>query len=115
MLVIIAVGALAAVASAVVPHYSNHYRLDLAVLSTGLLPYFVYGVLGWIAPRSTLLHLVAVVNLVAHLWLVASDRFMDFNGYQGGTILYVPVVFAVVLLFLGIMNAHRSGKELAPE
>ena len=115
MAAIVLVGIVASAAAAVVPHYSNHYRLDVGVLAVGLLPYLVYGVFAWVAPRGNLLHLVAVLNLVAHLWLLATERFMDFDRYQNGAIYYVPVVFAVLLLALGIMSAHREGKALAPD
>lgn len=115
MVALIILGVLATAVASVVPHYSNHYRLDVGVLSALLLPYLVYGIFAWIAPHSGLLHLLGGLNLAAHLWLVVTQRLVDFNDYASGTIYYVPLVFAVVILVAGIMGAHREGTRLAPQ
>ncbi|MDZ7753428.1 MAG: hypothetical protein U5S82_17740 [Gammaproteobacteria bacterium] len=112
---VVIVGVVASAVAAVVPHYSNHYRLDAGVLAACLLPYLLYGIFGWLAPRSGLLHLVGGLNLADHLWLVTTRRLMDFDGYASGAIYYAPLIFAVLIVVAGIMGMHREGTRLAPQ
>lgn len=112
---VVVVGIAASAVAAVVPHYSNHYRLDVGVLAACLLPYLLYGIFGWLAPRNGLLHLIGGLNLADHLWLVATRRLMDFDGYASGAIYYASLIFALLILVAGIMGTRREGTRLAPQ
>ena len=104
--VIIAGGCILAFATAVVPHYSAGYRLLFGVLAAGLSPYLAYGMLTELL-RGWALVVPGLILFAAHLWLTVTQRFLDYDGYQGGAVYYVPLLAALALLTLSITAVRR--------
>ena len=106
--IVILVGLFLSAVSAVVPHFQAGYNLMASVLFTGMLPYIVYGITVPLL-RSTLMTVAGLVLVVAHGWLVLTQRIAGNGDYSDGTIYFVPIVLSVLLLPLVGLALKQSG------
>ncbi len=90
----IAAGAALAFISALTPHYATGYYLNIGVLAAGLAPWLVYALAVPVA-RSALTDAGGLLLLLAHVWLVASERFADMP-YNDTTIYIAPLILALL-------------------
>lgn len=102
---IIVAGIVLSASAAIIPQYSYH-KLMFGVLLAGLLPYVVYGFAA--AFLNTTLSLAAGLTLlVIHAGVVISERFVSDINYSDGTVYYVPLILAALLIPLLIMAARK--------
>jgi hypothetical protein len=99
--VLIAVGCVVALITAVVPNYGAGYKLMFSVFMAGIVPYYVYGCLTDLL-RGWPLLIPGLVVLAVHVWLMVSQRFLGYDGYANGLIYYAPVILALVGLPVSI-------------
>jgi hypothetical protein len=103
---IVLCGVALAAAAAVKPFFDTGYHLQVGVLLAGLLPYLVYTVIAVMLQRPLTI-VAGIALLVAHAWLVLSERFSGVVDYSSDTIYYVPVLLAVALVPLWIMAMRQ--------
>jgi hypothetical protein len=114
---VIVIGLVLSALSAFVPFHEAGYRLMIGVLLAGMLPYLVYAVavplLG-----GPLTAVVGVALVIAHAWLVISERYSSSVDYSDGMIYYVPMLMAVAVLPLAVIalrqpwgNRMKSAQE----
>jgi hypothetical protein len=103
---IIVVGLILSTLSAFVPFHEAGYRLMVGVLLAGMLPYLVYAVavplLG-----GAMTAIVGVALVIAHAWLVFSERFSGSVDYSDGMIYYVPMFMAIAVLPLAVVALRQ--------
>jgi len=106
---IVLLGLTAAGVAAVLPHYTAGYKLDTAVLLAVLAPFIVYATLteslrgGWL-PASGL------VLLIVSLAVVIPERFLDYDRYADGTIYWVPLLAAAIVLPIAYLFGGREAE-----
>ena len=110
----IAAGAALAFFSALTPHYATGYYLDAGILTAGLAPWLVY-MLAVPVARSALTDAGGLLLLLAHGWVVVSERFAT-TPYGDNTLYIAPLLLALLatpLLPLALKKAdlHRQRKE----
>jgi hypothetical protein len=94
---LIVAGCVLAAASAVVPYYSDGYKLMFSVFLFGIVPWYVYGCLtAWL--RGWALLIPGIVLVTIDLWLTVALRSSLHNGYPGDTIYYGPLLLTLVAL-----------------
>ena len=100
---VIVLGVLIDFAVAVVPNDQVGYRLNVAVMLVGVLPYVVYGsfvdvVRGWS------LALAGVALLAVDLLLRVPERYLHFHVFDDHLALYAPLLstFVILPVLLGI-------------
>ena len=99
---IILAGLLLAGLSAVVPFYLAGYHVMFSVFLFGITPYLVYAVAVELLKNSVTI-VAGLLLLVAHVWLVVSERFTGMVDYSDGVIYFVPLLFSVALIPLLVM------------
>ena len=97
--------------SALVPHYATGYYLAGSVFIAGVLPWLVYAVAVPLL-HTTVTAVCGLLLLLAHGWLVVSERFLAAQPYQDNTIYLAPVALALLLLPLAMVAARRSWKRM---
>ena len=97
--------------SALIPHYATGYYLAGSIFIAGVLPWLVYAVAVPLM-HSTVTAVCGLLLLLAHGWLVVSERFLVAQPYQDNTIYVAPVILALLLLPLAIVAARRSWKRM---
>lgn len=103
---IIVAGLVISAISAFVPFHQAGYRLMVSVLLAGMLPYLVYAVAVPLL-RGALTAIVGLALVVAHTWLVVSERFSGSIDYSDGLIYYVPVCMSIAVLPLAIIALRQ--------
>lgn len=98
---IIIVGLILGLTSAVVPFYNAGYKLMVAVLMAGVSPYFVYGVAIPYLRGATLI-IPGLLLITAHTWLVIVYRLTLPVDYSDNWIYLGPLLLAVAVLPLTI-------------
>lgn len=94
---IILLGSLAAFAAALVPFYHAAYLLQMTTLFAVLAPFVLYGLLVAIL-RGPWLLLSGLTLLAVSLAEVISERFLNYDAYADGSIFWVPVLAAAIVL-----------------
>ena len=107
---VIGAGCALAFMTAVVPHYDAGHRLAVGALVAGLAPYIVYGALSAILRGWSLL-LPGLVALGMHAGLVAAERLLWYDGYQGSAVYYGPALSMVIALPLGAAVGRRLNRK----
>lgn len=98
----IIIGLMLSLVSALVPHFEAGYRLGFSVFVAGMLPYMVYGIA---VPflRGMLTTMVGAVIVIAHAWLVYSERIVGNADYSNGLIYYGPMIIALLVSPLAVL------------
>jgi hypothetical protein len=114
---IVIAGCVLSFAVAVVPNYGAGYKLDITVLITGLLPYFVYGTLtetlkGWVLAAP------GVVLLVSDALLRIPARLTYQYDFAGDTVYLVSLLWGLLILpavgfAFAAYTRHRDGGAAA--
>jgi hypothetical protein len=106
---VLTIGLLLSLTSALVPHFDIGYRLMLSVFVAGMLPYLAYGI---VVPlmRGPVITMAGLVIVVVHAWLVIQQRFIANADYSDGMIYYVPVMIAVAVTPFVIAAVKKTGK-----
>ncbi len=107
---IIIVGLMLALISALIPFYTSGYELQIKVLLAGLLPYLTYGI-AVVLLRRMITIVVGTILLAIHAWLVIQERFIDGGNYNDGMIYVVPIVLTLVLTPLVVMALRQPWLE----
>ena len=94
---IILLGLGVAAAASLVPFYHAGYLLEPGVLLAVLMPFLLYG-LFIESLRGPWLLASGLVLLAANLMLVASERYLHYNGYADDRIYWVPTLAAAIML-----------------
>jgi hypothetical protein len=105
---LITIGLLLSLISALVPHFEAGYRLMLSVFVAGMVPYLVYAIAVPVR-RGSLTTLTGLVIVCMHAWLVYNQRITGNAEYSDGWIYYGPLlltIFALPLL-LSVFNKLR--------
>jgi len=103
---VIVAGLLLSFVSALVPFYSDGYKLLYGVMLAGLLPYLVYAIAAPLL-RTGLILGAGLMLLGVHTWLVVSERFVGGADYSDGMIYYVPLLLALAQLPLLVMVLRK--------
>lgn len=100
-----------AAAASLVPFYNAGYVLEPGVLLAVLMPFLFYG-LFIESLRGPWLLGSGLVLLAANLMLVASERYLHYNGYADGRIYWWPTLAATIVLAIAYWQGrHRAGHE----
>ena len=106
---VIVIGLVLSLVSALAPHFEAGYQLMFSVFIAGMLPYMVYAIAVPML-RGTLTTIVGVVIVIAHAWLVYSERIVGNADYSNGLIYYGPMIIALAVLPLALIAFNRSQK-----
>lgn len=108
---IIAAGSVLAVAAALVPFYHVGYVFKGLALAAVLTPFALYG--GLVAAlRGPWLLASGLVILGVSLVVVVSERYLDYDGYRSGTVYWLPLATAAVVLVAAyLLGRARTGEE----
>lgn len=110
--VIILLGVVAAAAAAIVPFYTAGYELDTATLCALLAPFALYAMLTE-SLRGPWLIGAGIVLLAVSLAEVIPERYLHYNAYADGSIYWVPLLAAVIVL--PVANLFGGGLRAATE
>jgi len=105
---LIIIGLLLSLVSALVPHFEAGYRLMTSVFVTGMLPYMVYAIAVPVF-RDTMTTIVGLLIVVAHTWLVFTQRLIGNADYSDGMIYLVPMVIALAVVPFVIIALKKQG------
>jgi len=105
----IIIGLTLSLISALVPHFDAGYRLMLSVFVAGMLPYLIYGIAVSLL-RGTLTTATGLVIVVAHAWLVFTERIIGDGDYSNGMIYFGPMVIALAALPLAWIALKKTGQ-----
>lgn len=94
---IILLGFVAAAAAAVVPFFTAGYELNTATLIAVALPFVLYGMLSE-SLRGPWLLAAGLVLLAVSVGEVVPERFLHYNAYADGSIYWVPLLAALIVL-----------------
>lgn len=106
---IIVLGLGVAAAASLVPFYEAGYLLKPGILLAVLMPFILYGVFieslrgPWLLGTGLLL-------LAANLVLVASERYLHYDGYADDLIYWVPTLTAVIVLPFAYWLGRAAGE-----
>lgn len=103
---IIVLGCLAAFAAALVPFYPGIYEVDALALGALLTPFVVYGAF-FISLRDSWLVATGLVLLAVTLVMVIDERYLHYDGYRDGTLYWVPLLTAAVLMLVAYVFGRR--------
>ncbi len=100
---VIRLGCVLDFAVSVIPNDQVGYKLDMAALLIGLLPYVVYGTFTDIV-RGWLLAVSGFVILAIDLLVKIPERFAHYDGFADHAVYYAPLIstFVVLPILLGI-------------
>ena len=106
--VLIIIGIMLSLVSALLPHFHTGYRLDIGVFVAGIAPWLVYAL---IVPlrHNAFTVICGLVLLGAHAWLVTSERFSGEMPYVDNLIYQAPLAMAVLLIPLLIYTLSTTG------
>jgi NADH:ubiquinone oxidoreductase subunit K len=107
---IIVLGCLVAGAAAVVPFYTVGYKVDALALAAVLTPFAFYGMLT-ASLRGPWLLGAGIVLLAATLAVVIEQRYLEYDGYRAGTVYWVPLLVAAVVLAIAYVLGKRAPYE----
>ena len=115
--VVVILGAVISLATAVVPFYDDGHQLLVGVLLVGLMPYLVYGVFAQLV-RGWPLLVAGVFLLAIDLTVKLPERFPHYHGYTG-LVYYASLVstFVVLPVVLGVGargRAATAGQSVSP-
>ncbi len=102
--VIILLGLVNAAVAALVPQYAIGFKLEVGVLLALITPFIVYGALSESLRGAALLP--GLILLMVNVALVARERLLAYDGYDGSPIYWLPLLTAAVVL--PIAYARRS-------
>lgn len=113
---IILLGIVAAAAASIVPFYTAGYELDAATLCALLAPFALYAMLTETL-RGPWLIGAGIVLLAVTLAEVIRERYLHYNAYADGSIYWVPLLAAVIVLPVAYLfgGGLRAAKEMARE
>ena len=103
------IGLILSIVSALVPHFEAGYRLMTSVLIVGMVPYFVYG-MAMPLSRNILTTIIGLVIVIAHALLVFNERILGKADYSDGMIYYGPMIIAVTVLPLVMIVINKALK-----
>ncbi|MCS6786435.1 MAG: hypothetical protein NZ524_05315 [Thiobacillaceae bacterium] len=95
--VLILAGVALAGLTALVPQYAIGYRLEVGVLLAMLTPFVVYGALTE-SLRGAALLLPGLALLAVNAWLYFDQRLRHYDGFADGTVYWLPLAVAAVVL-----------------
>ena len=102
---IILIGLMLSVVSAVIPHFNVGYKFTGSLLVVGMLPYMVYGIAVPLL-HNMLTTAVGIIVVIAHLWLVI---YLRINAdYSNDLIYYAPIAASLLLMPLAYIALKRS-------
>lgn len=104
--VVILIGLVLSLVSALVPHFEAGYHLSFSVFAAGISPYLVYGVAVPLS-RGAWMTIAGLLIVLIHAWLVYNERIIGAGDYSNATIYYVPVMMAIAALPL-VINAFKK-------
>lgn len=103
---IIVLGCLAAFAAGMVPFYPGIYEVNALALAALLTPFAVYGTL-FTRLRGRWLVVTGLILLTVTLATVIDERYLHYDGYRDGTLYWVPLATAAVLM----LGAYVFGRR----
>jgi hypothetical protein len=109
--VLIVVGCVVALISAVVPNYDAGYKLMFSVFMAGIVPCYVFGCLTDLL-RGWALLLPGLVVVAVNVWLMVSQRFLGYDGYANGLIYYGPLLMALVGVPISVAAGHMIDRVM---
>lgn len=103
----ILIGIILSLLSAIVPYFNIGYELRFSVFFIGLLPWLVYSIAVPLL-RGTLTNACGLLLVIAHGWLVVTERYVENVDYSDNIIYFAPIIMAVLLLPLAFTAVLRD-------
>lgn len=104
--IIILLGLASAAAAALVPQYAIGFKLDIGALLALLTPFIAYGALSETLRGAALL-LPGLALLTVNVALLVNERLIDYDGYAGSPIYWLPLLAAAIVLPIAYLIRPR--------
>jgi hypothetical protein len=103
---VIVLGCLAAFAAALVPVYPGIYEVNALALAALLTPFAIYGTF-FTRLRGPWLVVTGLILLTVTLPTVLDERYLHYDGYRDGTLYWLPLSTAAVLMLVAYVFGRR--------